>query len=223
MTRGRILVVVATCAAVLGGLAFLTGEAVIAAVSGVCAVVAAVLVARSPALRPELVTRRPLSAPAPAAPEPPDRGPLTDDGVLSEDFLRVTLQNRVAAARRALRPLSVVYLEVLDVRGDQPVRVTGQLVASALSSTLREADVVGRRDDGVYVFVLEDTGEDGAVWTAERLRRTLVSTGHRRFRAGVASYPSHALDARGLDAKACAALDTAREWKRDRIEVATGA
>jgi hypothetical protein len=222
VTRGRILLAVATCAAVLGGLAFVTGEAVVAAAGGLCALAAASLVVRSPGLRAGLVTRRPVSSMSYPVPEA-DRGPLTDDGVLAEDFLRVTLQNRVAAARRALRPLSVVYLEVLDVRGDEPVRVTGQLVAAALSSTLRESDVVGRRDDGVYVFVLEDTGEDGAVWTAERLRRALVSTGHRRFRAGVASYPSHALDARGLDVKACAALDTAREWKRDRIEVATGA
>ena len=216
------LLAVATAAAILGGLAFVTGEALVAAASGLLALAAASLVTRSPGLRADLVTRRPVSA-APAPSAASDRGPLTDDGVLAEDFLRVTLQNRVAAARRALRPLSVVYLEVLDVRGDTPVRVTGELVASALSSTLRESDVVGRRDDGVYVFVLEDTGEDGAVWTAERLRRALVSTGHRRFRAGVASYPSHALDARGLDVKACAALDTAREWKRDRIEVATGA
>jgi hypothetical protein len=222
VTRGRTLLAVATGAAVLGGLAFVTGEAVVAAAAGLCALAAAALVVRGPGIRTSLVTRRPIAAvEAPVAAS--GSGPLTDDGVLAEDFLRVTLQNRVAAARRALRPLSVVYLEVLDVRGDEPVRVTGQLVASALSSTLRESDVVGRRDDGVYVFVLEDTGEDGAVWTAERLRRALVSTGHRRFRAGVASYPSHALDAHGLDVKACAALDTAREWKRDRIEVATGA
>ena len=219
MTRGRILIVAASLAAVLGGLAFVTGEGLVAALGGLCAIAAASLVSRHPGFG--TVSRRPLPVVEPGAPKAPARGPLTDDGVLTEAFLDITLAHRVAAARRALKPLSVVCLEVLDVRGDMPERVVGELVASALTETLRESDVIGRRADGVYVFILEDTGEDGAVWTAERLRRTLVSTGHRRFRAGVASYPSHALEADVLAAKAAAALDAAREWKRDRIEVAS--
>ena len=111
---------------------------------------------------------------------------------------------------------------MVDVEADDDGRALDELVAATVASTLRESDVVGRRADGVYVFVLEDTGEDGAVWTAERMRRALsAATGHRRFRAGIAAYPSHGLDARALVAKAALALDAAREWKRDRIEVAS--
>ena len=219
MTRGRVLVAAATLAAVLGGLAFVTGAGVLAALAGLCAIASASLAARSREPSPEV-------RPEPSLPDP-DVGPLTEDGVLRQDFFDITLANRVAVARRALRPLSLVLLEVLDVGGDggelsRDPLITQRQITLALASTLRESDVSGRRADGTYVFVLEDTGEDGAVWTAERMRRALsAATGHRRFCAGIACYPSHGLDAPALVAKATAALDAAREWKRDRIEVAS--
>ena len=220
MTRGRVLLLgVAAVAAVLGGLALVTGAGVLAGLAGVSAIAAASLATRSRAGAdaPAEPPVRVVVAPAPL-PEPP----ADADGVLTERFLELTLAQRVAVARRALRPLSIVYLEVLDV-GDAGNRwAVDELVSATIASTLRESDVVGRRGDGVYVFVLEDTGEDGAVWTAERMRRALsAATGHRRFRAGIASYPSHGLEAPALVAKAAAALDAAREWKRDRIEVAS--
>lgn len=222
MTGGRLLVGVATVAAVLGGLAFVSGNRVLAALGGLCAIAAASISTRAVRAGTDVRARRrgdepvrPATAPAP--------GPTTADGVLTEPFLQVTLDNRVAAARRALRPLSVILLEVLPVEGDGAEWATEELVSHSLASTLRESDISGRRADGVYVFILEDTGEDGAVWTAERMRRNLAAaTGQRRFRAGVASYPTHGLDAPAVVAKAVAALDVAREWKRDRIEVATG-
>lgn len=220
MTRGRILVGAATLAAVLGGLAFVTGAGALAALAGLCAITSASLAARSRDPRAEA---RPVAVLADL-----DVGPLTDDGILRQDFFDITLANRVAVARRALRPLSLVLLEVLDVGGDggestsDPL-VTQRQITLALASTLRESDVSGRREDGTYVFVLEDTGEDGAVWTAERMRRSLATmTAHHRFRAGIASYPSHGLDVEVIVAAAERALEAAREWKRDRIEVAHG-
>lgn len=211
------LVAVAVVAAVLGGLALVTGTGVLAALAGLSAIAAASLVARRPAPRPSEPEVRVVVAPAPP-PEPP----ADADGVLTQQVLELTLDQRVAVARRALRPLSIVYLEVLDVEGVNRGWGVDELVSATIAATLRESDVVGRRSDGVYVFVLEDTGEDGAVWTAERMRRALsAATGHRRFRAGIASYPSHGLEAPALVTKAAAALDAAREWKRDRIEVAS--
>lgn len=228
MTRGRLVLAAATLATVLGGLAFVTGAGPLAAVGGLCAIAAASLASRGRASgdRP---LRRSVAAPpdatpllsSPSRPRPGD-GPLTEEGVLSERFLEFTLEQRVAVARRALRPLSIVYLEVVGGEAGDELAVR-ELVADTIASTLRDSDVVGRRDDGVYVFVLEDTGEDGAVWTAERMRRALAAaTGHRRFRAGIASYPSHGLEAPSLVAKAAGALESAREWNSDRIEVATG-
>ena len=218
------LVALATVAALLGGLAFVTGEGVLAALAGLCSLAAASMATRVAPATSELARRnRGRSIGGEAASSAGAAEPFVAHGILGEPFLRVTLENRVAAARRALRPLSVVLLEVAPLEGHGAEWVTDDLVATSLSSTLRAADIAGRRADGVYVFVLEDTGEDGAVWTAERMRRNLASaTGRCRFRAGIASYPSHGLDADDVIAKAVVALDAARGWERDRIEVATG-
>lgn len=149
--------------------------------------------------------------------------PAGGSGLLDPAFVLTTLRGRMAVARRALRPLSLVCFEALETEGGRPtVPVAAGDVAHVLSRTLREADVAGRSEEGWFVCILEDTGEDGAVWTAERVRRNLVEGGHtRRFRAGVAAYPTHGLEPDELEAKARAALAAARDWSTDRIEVAT--
>ncbi|MFP5321549.1 MAG: diguanylate cyclase domain-containing protein [Acidimicrobiia bacterium] len=151
--------------------------------------------------------------------------PAGGSGVLDEHFVTAALRARVDAARRSLRPLAVVCLEALETdRGRPTVPVAADEVAHVLRRTLREADVAAHAGGGAFFCVLEDTGEDGAVWTAERVRRRLVEDGRsRRFHAGVAAYPAHALEAEELQAKARAALDAARDWSTDRIEVAPGA
>ncbi len=70
-------------------------------------------------------------------------------------------------------------------------------------------------------MILEDTPENGAVWTVERIRRNLVSTaGHHTLWAGVACYPAHAFDSAELRTQVNNALEAAKEWNQDRIEVA---
>ncbi|HEX4902758.1 MAG TPA: hypothetical protein VFV42_08110 [Acidimicrobiales bacterium] len=153
-----------------------------------------------------------------------EAGPAIDGpALLDEHFVATTLRGRVAVARRSLRPLSLVCFEAIETEGGRlTVPVATADIAQVLRRTLREADVAGRGGEGTYVCILEDTGEDGAVWTAERVRRNLVEAGQvRRFRAGVAAYPTHGLEADELEAKARAALVAARDWSTDRIEVAT--
>ena len=95
------------------------------------------------------------------------------------------------------------------------------VVAGAVSRTLRDSDIACRMDDGTFAVILEDTPENGAVWTVERIRRNLVSTsGHHTLWAGVACYPAHAFDAAELLIAVSQALDAARAWNQDRIEVA---
>jgi hypothetical protein len=149
--------------------------------------------------------------------------PAGGSGLLDPAFVLTTLRGRMAVARRALRPLSLICFEALETEGGRPtVPVAAGDVAQVVSRTLREADVAGRSEGGWFVCILEDTGEDGAVWTAERIRRNLVEGGQaRRFRAGVAAYPTHGLEPDELEAKAHAALAAARDWSTDRIEVAT--
>lgn len=218
----------ALATAVLGVAAMATSSGPWAAMAGLGAVITAALAWAG--ARPDAPVHvpmgdpepRPAWPPAPSAEpvaevEPPvTTGPAVTGGIVDEAVLATMLRGRLAMARRALRPLSLVYIEVDEVDGLPETEV-----AVGLRCTIREADVAGRRDDGLYVLVLDETGEDGAVWTAERLRRTLsADRPGRRFRAGVASYPSHGLDAADLEAKASEAIMVARQWHVDRIEVA---
>jgi GGDEF domain-containing protein len=142
---------------------------------------------------------------------------LRDDesGLLNDAYFRASLPNRVATARRVLRPISVALIAV-DQDEATPT------VAYALLDTLRESDTACRLTDGRFALLLEDTPEDGAVWTVERVRRLLgEQCVDARFWAGVASYPAHALEATDLLQLAETALVHAREWEMSRIEVAT--
>ena len=113
------------------------------------------------------------------------------------------------------------------VRAGSPTRVAPEPVVQAIRTTLREADTACRLADGRFGFVLEDTPEDGAIWTVERLRRALTDAngserdGVQTRWAGIACYPAHAFSASETLAKAQAAFEAAKDWPQDRIEVAT--
>jgi hypothetical protein len=232
----------AVVAGVAGAVAVLTAASIPAVVAGVASALVAVLVLVEDPEEQRSTTPVAAGHP-PIAPVDTqvlavddDVDPLQDlfesgppaggSGLLGAEFVTTTLRGRVAVARRALRPLSVVCFEAYetDAAGKPVAPVPADLVAGVLRRTLREADVSGHLDGDSFVCILEDTGEDGAVWTAERVRRTLVEGGAtRRFRAGVASYPAHGLEPDELESKARAALVAARDWATDRIEVASTA
>lgn len=145
-----------------------------------------------------------------------------ESGLLNEVYLRAALVGRVHNARRHLRPLAYVILHV-GADPETPARPDPEpsRVAVVLDDTLRDADTSCRLDDGRYGLLLEDTPEDGAVWTIERIRRNLTDKlPGAVVWAGVATYPAHATDADELAATARDALARAREWTQSRIEVA---
>jgi len=150
---------------------------------------------------------------------------LTDHstGLFSQEYFDVALDARLSAARRHLRPVAVVLIEVVEGLADgSPRTAAPRTVADSISATIRDADTACRMTDGRFGLVLEDTPENGAIWTVERIRRHLagVSTGLTLW-AGVACYPAHAFDADEILTQADTALIAAREWRQDRIEVAT--
>jgi GGDEF domain-containing protein len=172
-----------------------------------------------------------------AAHLPPGDGPagadlLTDTvtGLFSEAYFHVALDARVTAARRQLRPVSVALVEVVEPAGTarEPAGEAGRRraadpcqVSAAIAGTLRDADTACRMDDGAYALLLEDTPEDGALWTVERLRRRLTQEHPDRIvRAGIACYPAHGLQPDEVLARAVDALESARDWPQDRIEIA---
>lgn len=152
---------------------------------------------------------------------------LTDakTGLFSESFFNVALESRVAAARRHLRPVAVVLLEVVDgLPAGEPTEADASIVAQSITTTLREADTACRLRNGYFALLLEDTPENGAIWTVERIRRHLLGRrSGQTLWAGVACYPAHAFGTNELMSAAETALEGAREWRQDRIEVASAA
>ena len=134
-----------------------------------------------------------------------------DTGLPDLPFFTLALEGRVAAARRHLWPVTVLLLEVglapeCDSGRAQSDAIGG--FADLLRRTLREADIACRIAPTQFAVVLDDTAEEGGVWTAERIQ---VAVSHdvskiRRMAAGVASYPTHALEAVDVLTRAQAAL-----------------
>lgn len=149
---------------------------------------------------------------------------LTDDetGLYGEGYFLVSVEQRISAARRHLRPVAVALVEVVQ----DPTAVPQQsidplIVTQSLAATLRDADIACRLDDGRFAVILEDTPENGAIWTMERLRRHLAeSVAKSTLWAGLSCYPAHGFDTEEILGQAEAALAAARDWPQDRIEVA---
>lgn len=153
-----------------------------------------------------------------------DQSPLVDPttGLFTQAFFEASLPKRVSAARRGLRPLSVAAVTVVSGHPtDGAAVVDPHAVARAMAEVFRDADTIAVADDGLFLVLLEDTPEAGAVWTLERLRRDLTAEDPgRTMWAGVSCYPAYSFDADGLVTQARTALDAARQWQQDRIEIA---
>lgn len=244
MTHDAAPGVVAGCVGlVLAVVAMLTGEVWLAGAAGVAALLAGLFTvaladrlrrsrvraeeaaARAARFEAEALDRRSMEDQGRSAgPGPVGLERVTDaeTGLFNNAFFAVTLDKRVAAARRGLRPLSLALLEpVTGLDRSQPSPEVDRPVADCLVHTLRDSDIACRLDGGLIALILEDTPESGAVWTVERVRRRLAEGRESvSLRAGVACYPAHAFDADELLAAAHTALHSARDWHQDRIEVA---
>jgi diguanylate cyclase (GGDEF)-like protein len=149
--------------------------------------------------------------------------PIT--GLPDERFFALSVDRKVALARRTLKPVSVCNFEIDDFATfapylrDHAMRVMARVVRN----TLRDSDTICQLRPGAIAAVLDDTSETGAVWAADRIRRALLDTPARdvvTMSAGLACYPSHAMDAPDLVDVADRALATARALGPGRIEVA---
>jgi diguanylate cyclase (GGDEF)-like protein len=146
-------------------------------------------------------------------------------GLYDEKYFAVLVQQQVAAARRSLRPISVIIFEIDSLtEADKDTRLQALgVVGDVVRRTLRESDAACRLGDLMVGAILEDTAEAGAVWAAERVRGTLLASpvgDALTLSAGVACYPSHALGAAELVHQASRALEEARARGRDRVELA---
>lgn len=150
----------------------------------------------------------------------PPVGSVDDDvtGLRSEAYFMAAAGDRIDAARRYLRPVSLLLLDLHLADGNPvPPTETGE----TLTETLREADMICRRRDGSFAILLEDTPETGALLVVERLRPALRGRlGDVVVRAGVACYPAHGLDLAGIWTLGESALTAALTSERDSTHVA---
>lgn len=135
-------------------------------------------------------------------------------GLPDARYFDLVVESRVAAARRHLWPVTIVLIQLgIDSEGPERHNLL-PLFATMLRQTLREADIACRLGETSFGLVLENTAEEGGVWTAERLQIALAKQDSpmRRLAAGVSAYPTHGLKAdevldraRAALARACAA------------------
>jgi GGDEF domain-containing protein len=133
----------------------------------------------------------------------------------------ITLEARIAAARRHLRPLALILLEAVHDPAGTALSIEATVAADVARETLRDADTLCRLHNGRYAILLEDTPENGAIWTVERIRRRLgEQLDDVTVWAGIACYPANGFDGPEVLDRAREALEQAREWRQDRTEVA---
>jgi GGDEF domain-containing protein len=225
MKKVQIVALIAGGLGLIAGLAgMLDGQKALSLVAGLLALLSAAL-GFVAARQPVVVTPSAgaVAATRGALPVMPSEEPInhTITGLFNEKYFKATIDTRVLAAKRHLRPVSVALVSV-SAGPDRSIPADMVKVSHAIRTTLRDSDIACHLDDGRFAFILEDTPEDGAVWTLERLRRCLGEVDPTMVQwAGIACYPAHAFNSTELLSKTEEALGTAAEWPQARIEVAT--
>ena len=88
---------------------------------------------------------------------------------------------------------------------------------------MREGDTGGRVNDMTLAAILNGSAEQGALWAVERVRAALLERREDQpvsVSAGIACYPTHALDAEELISAAGRALQTACRRGNASVQVA---
>jgi diguanylate cyclase (GGDEF)-like protein len=153
-------------------------------------------------------------------------------GLPNNRAVRDTLKRMVAQASRSQTPMAVALLDldrfkqINDTyghgRGDEVLAV----VAHAMSGAVREGDFVGRYGGEEFVIALPDTGLEGALTAAEKIRVAIEQISlpsiDRPITAsvGVAMLPDDGHDTDMLVRNADRALYDAKSKGRNRVECA---
>lgn len=162
------------------------------------------------------------------------RDPLT--GLFNRRYLHESLRQQLARCARSRMPLGLILLDIdhfktlNDTHGHDAGDLALREVAAALSSCVREGDVVCRYGGEEFLIVLSDAGSDATLRQAQRVlsavRNLSVSAGSRSLgpisvSAGVAIAPEHGVQVEHLLRAADEALYEAKGSGRDRVCVAS--
>jgi diguanylate cyclase (GGDEF)-like protein len=153
-------------------------------------------------------------------------------GLPNRRAVQEALKRMIAQAGRTLAPMAVLLLDldhfkqINDTyghdRGDAVLAAVGEVLAGAL----RTSDFVGRNGGEEFVALLPDTGVEGAMEAAEKLRTAIGRLtlpgidGPVTASVGAAVYPHTAADAESLLRLADRALYGAKAHGRNRSELA---
>ncbi|MFN2540276.1 MAG: diguanylate cyclase, partial [Mycobacteriales bacterium] len=157
-------------------------------------------------------------------------------GLWNYRYFTMTVAKEIERAARFSRPLALLMLDldhfkdVNDSFGHQRGDAVLVELAGRIRGEVRDVDTVARYGGEEIVIVLPETDADGAAQLAERIcvavrRRPFGEPGippvHLTVSAGGAVFPSHALSASALLARADKALYDAKHAGRDTWRIAS--
>jgi diguanylate cyclase (GGDEF)-like protein len=162
-------------------------------------------------------------------------------GLYNHRYLQEVLDAEVSRAKRHAHPVSLLFIDVDHFKvyndknghpaGDRLLgRIADVLIGgrnSGLPQQVRAHDIAARYGGEEFVIVLPETGLEGALIKAERIRRTVADYafeggqdqpgGAVSVSIGVAAYPQHAADKRQLIDTADRELYRAKRAGRNRV------
>jgi diguanylate cyclase (GGDEF)-like protein len=158
---------------------------------------------------------------------------VTDDltQVYNYRFLKTALRREIKRAGRFSQELAIVMIDVdnLKAYNDRHGHLRGshllKLAAGLIAEQVRSFDLVAKYGGDEFTLILPQTGREGALVVAERVRAAieeyafpLVERGVITISLGVAMFPEEASDGMSLIQVADRALYVAKQNGRNRVE-----
>jgi len=162
-----------------------------------------------------------------------ERLAVTDDltQVYNYRFLKTALRREIKRAGRFNQQLSIVMIDVDNLKGynDRNGHMRGSLllreIAGLFAQQVRSWDLVAKYGGDEFTIILPQTGREGALSVAERMRAEveghafpLAPRGTITISLGVAVYPVDGQDSMGLIRASDEALYRAKRLGRNRVE-----